>query len=145
MANKVYQGTGHRKSSIAKVTLVSGKGNITVNGRDVNEYFPFPTLVMDLKQPLTFTNTEDKFDIAVEVKGGGFSGQAGAVRLGITKALLEYDKNTDPTSDSSFRKILKAKGMITRDSRIKERKKPGLKKARKAPKKARKAPQFSKR
>ena len=138
MANKVYQGTGHRKSSIAKVTLVSGKGNITVNGRDVNEYFPFPTLVMDLKQPLTFTNTEDKFDITVEVKGGGFSGQAGAVRLGITKALLEYDKNTDPTSDSSFRKILKAKGMITRDSRIKERKKPGLKKARKAP-------QFSKR
>ena len=138
MANKVYQGTGHRKSSIAKVTLVSGKGNIVVNGRDVNEYFPFPTLVMDLKQPLTFTNTEDKFDIDAEVKGGGFSGQAGAIRLGITKALLEYDKNTDPTSDSSFRKILKAKGMITRDSRIKERKKPGLKKARKAP-------QFSKR
>ena len=138
MANKVYQGTGHRKSSIAKVTMVSGKGNITLNGRDVNEYFPFPTLVMDLKQPLTFTNTEDKFDIEVSVKGGGFSGQAGAVRLGITRALLEYDKNTDPTSDSSFRKILKAKGMITRDSRIKERKKPGLKKARKAP-------QFSKR
>ena len=138
MANKVFQGTGHRKSSIAKVTMVSGKGNIVINGRDVNEYFPFPTLVMDLKQPLTFTNTEDKFDIEVSVKGGGFSGQAGAVRLGITKALLEYDKNTDPTSDSSFRKILKAKGMITRDSRIKERKKPGLKKARKAP-------QFSKR
>ena len=138
MANKVYQGTGHRKSSIAKVTMVSGKGTITVNGRDVNEYFPFPTLVMDLKQPLTYTNTEDKFDVEVVVKGGGFSGQAGAVRLGITRALLEYDKNTDPTSDSSFRKILKAKGMITRDSRIKERKKPGLKKARKAP-------QFSKR
>ena len=138
MANKVYQGTGHRKSSIAKVTMVSGKGTITVNGRDVNEYFPFPTLVMDLKQPLTYTNTVDKFDITVDVRGGGFSGQAGAIRLGITKALLEYDKNTDPTSDSSFRKILKAKGMITRDSRIKERKKPGLKKARKAP-------QFSKR
>ena len=138
MANKVYQGTGHRKSSIAKVTMVSGKGTITVNGRDVNEYFPFPTLVMDLKQPLTYTNTVDKFDVEVVVKGGGFSGQAGAIRLGITKALLEYDKNTDPTSDSSFRKILKAKGMITRDSRIKERKKPGLKKARKAP-------QFSKR
>ena len=138
MANKIYQGTGHRKSSIAKVTMVSGKGTITVNGRDVNEYFPFPTLVMDLKQPLTYTNTEDKFDVEVVVKGGGFSGQAGAIRLGITKALLEYDKNTDPTSDSSFRKILKAKGMITRDSRIKERKKPGLKKARKAP-------QFSKR
>ena len=138
MANKVYQGTGHRKSSIAKVTMVSGKGTITVNGRDVNEYFPFPTLVMDLKQPLTYTNTEEKFDVEVVVEGGGFSGQAGAIRLGITKALLEYDKNTDPTSDSSFRKILKAKGMITRDSRIKERKKPGLKKARKAP-------QFSKR
>ena len=133
MANKLYQGTGHRKSSIAKVTMVSGKGNIVVNGRDVNEYFPFPTLVMDLKQPLVYTNTADKFDIKVEVMGGGFSGQAGAVRLGITRALLEYDKNTDPTSDSSFRKILKAKGMITRDSRIKERKKPGLKKARKAP------------
>ena len=107
MANKVYQGTGHRKSSIAKVTMVSGKGKITVNGRDVNEYFPFPTLVMDLKQPLTYTNTEDKFDIEVSVKGGGFSGQAGAVRLGITRALLEYDKNTDPTSDSSFRKIIR--------------------------------------
>ena len=138
MANKVYQGTGHRKSSIAKVTLVSGKGNIVVNGRDVNEYFPFPTLVMDLKQPLVFTGTEDKFDITVEVKGGGFSGQAGAVRLGITKALLEYDKNTDPSSETSFRRILKAKGFITRDARVKERKKPGLKKARKAP-------QFSKR
>ena len=138
MANKFYQGTGHRKSSIAKVTMVSGKGKITVNGRDVNEYFPFPTLVMDLKQPLTYTNTEEKFDVEVVVKGGGFSGQAGAVRLGITRALLEYDKNTDPTSESSFRRILKAKGMITRDSRIKERKKPGLKKARKAP-------QFSKR
>ena len=138
MANKLYQGTGHRKSSIAKVRMISGKGNITINGRNVNEYFPFPTLVMDLKQPLVFTNTEDKFDIDVVVKGGGFSGQAGATRLGITRALLEYDKNTDPTSDSSFRKILKAKGMITRDSRIKERKKPGLKKARKAP-------QFSKR
>ena len=121
MANKLYQGTGHRKSSIAKVRMISGKGNITINGRNVNEYFPFPTLVMDLKQPLVFTNTEDKFDIDVVVKGGGFSGQAGATRLGITRALLEYDKNTDPTSDSSFRKILKAKGMITRDSRIKER------------------------
>ena len=80
----------------------------------------------------------DKFDISVEVKGGGFSGQTGATRLGITKALLEYDKNTDPESDTSFRKILKAKGFITRDARVKERKKPGLKKARKAP-------QFSKR
>lgn len=138
MAEKIYYGTGHRKTSIAKVKLVQGKGKITVNGRDVNDYFPFPTLVMDLKQPLVYTNTEDKFDVDAVVKGGGFSGQAGTIRLGITKALLEYDKNTDPTSDASFRKILKAKGMITRDSRIKERKKPGLKKARKAP-------QFSKR
>ena len=137
MATK-FIGTGHRKTSIAKVTMVSGKGNITVNGKDVNEYFELPTLVLDLKQPLEATNTTDKFDIEIIVSGGGKAGQAGAARHGITKALLEYDKNTDPTSDSSFRKILKAKGMITRDSRIKERKKPGLKKARKAP-------QFSKR
>ena len=135
---KKYYGTGHRKTSIAKVTMVSGKGNIKINGKDVNEYLPFPTLVMDLKQPLTVTNMLDKFDIEAVVKGGGFSGQTGAIRLAITKALLEYDKNTDPSSDSSFRKILKAKGFITRDSRIKERKKPGLKKARRAP-------QFSKR
>ena len=133
-----FIGTGHRKTSIAKVTMVSGKGNITVNGKDVNEYFELPTLVLDLKQPLEATNTTDKFDIEIIVSGGGKAGQAGAARHGITKALLEYDKNTDPNSDSSFRKILKAKGFITRDSRIKERKKPGLKKARKAP-------QFSKR
>ena len=138
MANKIYYGTGHRKASIAKVRMTSGKGKITINGRDVNEYLPFPTLVMDLKQPLEATNMLDKFDIEAEVTGGGFSGQTGAIRLGITKALLEYDINTDPESDSSFRKILKAKGFITRDARVKERKKPGLKKARKAP-------QFSKR
>lgn len=137
MATK-FIGTGHRKTSIAKVTMVSGKGNITVNGKDVNEYFELPTQVLDLKQPLEATNTTDKFDIEIIVSGGGKAGQAGAARHGITKALLEYDKNTDPNSDSSFRKILKAKGFITRDSRIKERKKPGLKKARKAP-------QFSKR
>ena len=137
MATK-FIGTGQRKTSIAKVTMVSGKGNITVNGKDVNEYFELPTLVLDLKQPLEATNTTDKFDIEIIVSGGGKAGQAGAARHGITKALLEYDKNTDPNSDSSFRKILKAKGFITRDSRIKERKKPGLKKARKAP-------QFSKR
>ena len=132
MATK-FIGTGHRKTSIAKVTMVSGKGNITVNGKDVNEYFELPTQVLDLKQPLEATNTTDKFDIEIIVSGGGKAGQAGAARHGITKALLEYDKNTDPNSDSSFRKILKAKGFITRDSRIKERKKPGLKKARKAP------------
>lgn len=135
---KEYYGTGRRKTSIAKVKMVSGKGNVKVNGKDVNEFFPFKTLVMDLMQPLEATNMVDKFDIEATVKGGGFSGQAGAIRLGITKALLEYDINTDPTSDSSFRKILKAKGFITRDPRVKERKKPGLKKARKAP-------QFSKR
>ena len=135
---KVYTGTGHRKSSIARVRMTSGKGKITVNCKDVNEYFPFPTLVMDLCQPLDVTNTRDKFDIEANVHGGGFSGQTGAVRLGITRALLEYDKNTDPTSETSFRRILKAAGFITRDSRKKERKKPGLKKARRAP-------QFSKR
>lgn len=135
---KVYTGTGHRKSSIARVKMTAGKGKITVNGKDVNEYFPFPTLVMDLCQPLEATNTRDKFDIDAKVNGGGFSGQTGAIRLGITRALLEYDGNTDPSSDSSFRKILKRAGFITRDSRVKERKKPGLKKARKAP-------QFSKR
>lgn len=138
MASKIYYGTGRRKASVARVRMTSGKGKITINGRDVNEYLPFATLVMDLKQPLEATNTADKFDITVDVKGGGFSGQTGAIRLGITRALLEYDINTDPASESSFRRILKAKGFITRDSRIKERKKPGLKKARKAP-------QFSKR
>lgn len=135
---KVYTGTGHRKSSIARVRMTSGKGKITINGKDVNEYFPFPTLVMDLCQPLDVTNTRDKFDIEANVHGGGFSGQTGAVRLGIARALLEYDKNTDPTSETSFRRILKAAGFITRDARKKERKKPGLKKARRAP-------QFSKR
>ena len=118
--------------------MTSGKGNITINGRDVNEYLPFKTLVMDLTQPLDATKTRDKFDIEVNVYGGGFSGQTGAIRLGITRALLEYDKNTDPESESSFRKILKAEGFITRDARVKERKKYGLKKARRAP-------QFSKR
>ena len=93
---------------------------------------------MDLTQPLDVTNTKEMFDVDAKVKGGGFQGQTGAIRLGITRALLEYDKNTDPTSDSSFRKILKTAGFITRDARVKERKKYGLKKARRAP-------QFSKR
>lgn len=99
---------------------------------------PYKTLVIDLKQPLELTNTADIFDIEVVVKGGGFSGQTGAIRHGITKALLEYDINTPIESENSFRRLLKKAGFITRDSRIKERKKPGLKKARKAP-------QFSKR
>ena len=134
----VYYGTGKRKESIAKVTLVSGSGKITINGRDAKDYLPYDTLIMDLSQPLELTKTKDMFDVNVEVRGGGFSGQTGAIRLGITKALLEYDSTTPSDSENSFRKLLKAAGFITRDSRIKERKKPGLKKARRAP-------QFSKR
>ena len=133
-----YYGTGKRKASIAKVRLTNGSGKITINGRDVHEYLPYETLIMNLSQPLVLTNTKDMFDVDVEVTGGGFSGQTGAIRLGITKALLEYDATTPADSENSFRKILKANGFITRDSRIKERKKPGLKKARRAP-------QFSKR
>ena len=124
-----YYGTGRRKSSIARVYVTAGTGKITVNGRDVNEYMPFDTLVMDLKQPLVLTETESKYDVDCQVKGGGFTGQAGAIRLGITRALLEAGCD---------RKTLKVAGMITRDSRKKERKKYGLKAARKAP-------QFSKR
>ena len=124
-----YYGTGRRKSSIARVYVTPGTGKIIVNGRSVDEYMPFETLVMDLKQPLVITGTETKYDVEAFVKGGGFTGQAGAIRLGIARALLEA--NCD-------RKALKVAGMITRDSRSKERKKYGLKAARKAP-------QFSKR
>ena len=137
-SKKSYYGTGKRKTSIAKVTLTEGTGKVTVNGVDVNEYFVFDTKVMDLVQPLELTNMKDKFDVDAKVTGGGFSGQAGAIRLGIVKALLEYDSAADPDSETSFRRILKSSGLVTRDSRIKERKKPGLKKARRAP-------QFSKR
>jgi small subunit ribosomal protein S9 len=137
-AKASYYGTGKRKSSIAKVTLTEGKGKVIVNGVDVHEYFPFETKVMDLMQPLELTDMVDKFDVDAKVTGGGFSGQAGAIRLGIVKALLEYDSASDPTSPESFRNILKSAGLVSRDSRIKERKKPGLKKARRAP-------QFSKR
>ena len=124
-----YYGTGRRKSSIARVFLTPGKGKITVNGRPVDEYIPYATLVMDLKQPLTLTGTETKYDVTAEVRGGGFTGQTGAIRLGITRALLEAGAD---------RSTLKAAGMITRDPRAKERKKYGLKAARRAP-------QFSKR
>ena len=124
-----YYGTGRRKSSVARVYLVPGKGSITVNGRDVNEYMPYATLVMDLKQPLELTNNADKFDVVCNVNGGGFTGQAGAIRLGIARALLE-------TGD--VRGTLKVAGMLTRNARAKERKKYGLKKARRAS-------QFSKR
>ena len=132
-----FYGTGRRKTSVARVTLTPGKGNIIVNGKDINEYFPFDVLVMDLKQPLEATNNLETFDITVNVKGGGFSGQTGAIRLGITRALLEYDKENEGKEDS-YRKTLKALGFVTRDSRSKERKKYGLKGARRAP-------QFSKR
>lgn len=138
MKKNTYYGTGKRKESIAKVTLVNGTGKITVNGQDVREYFPYETLVMDLTQPLELTNTKEIFDVNVSVCGGGFRGQSGAIRLGITKALLEYDKTTSKDSENSLRKPLKVNGMITRDARVKERKKYGLKKARRAP-------QFSKR
>lgn len=134
---KVFIGTGRRKSSIAQVKMVPGKGNITVNGRDVREFFPYETNVMDLMQPLVATNNEKTFDIEVKVNGGGFTGQTGAIRLGITRALLQYDEKNEENEDS-YRKILKRAGFVTRDSRIKERKKPGLKAARRAP-------QFSKR
>ena len=124
-----YRGLGRRKASTARVILVPGSGKITVNGKDVNEYMPYATLVMDLKQPLTLTSTVEAFDIDVNVNGGGFTGQAGAIRLGIARALLEA---------GDYRATLKAAGMLTRDSRSKERKKYGLKAARRAP-------QFSKR
>ena len=136
--SRVFYGTGRRKSSVARVRLIpGGSGKITVNGRDVNEYMPFEVLVMDLKQPLEITNNLETFDVIVNVNGGGFSGQTGAIRLGITRALLEYDKENENNEDS-YRKILKAAGFVTRDARKKERKKPGLKAARRAP-------QFSKR
>ena len=117
--NTSYYGTGKRKTSVAKVKLAQGTGKILVNGQDVYEYFPFKTLVMDLTQPLELTNMSEKFDIIADVKGGGFSGQAGAIRLGIVKALLDYDSASDPDSETSFRKILKRAGLITRDSRVK--------------------------
>ena len=139
MANKqVWTATGRRKRSIAQVRMVGGTGKITVNGQDVNDYMPYATLVMDLKQPLVVTNNENRFDIEVTVKGGGFSGQTGAIRLGIARALMAFDANTDQSSDTAYRKILKVNGFVNRDPRVKERKKYGLKKARRAP-------QFSKR
>ena len=125
-----YYGTGRRKASVARVFLTEGTGKIVVNGRDVNEYMPYATLVMDLKQPLEITNTTDKFDVNCTVKGGGFTGQAGAIRQAIARALVEQSE--------TYKAELKKAGFLTRDSRMKERKKYGLKKARKAP-------QFSKR
>ena len=130
MAESVYTATGRRKRSIARVKLTNGKGKITVNGVEVNEYMPHETLVIDLKQPLVLTETLNKVDVDATVTGGGFSGQTGAIRLGISRALMEFNPE--------LRATLKKAGMITRDARSKERKKYGLKKARRAP-------QFSKR
>lgn len=127
---EVFNGTGRRKSSVARVRLMSGKGNITVNGKTLDEYFGEETLKVIVKQPLTATETLDKYDVIATVKGGGFSGQAGAVRHGIARALN--------AANLEYRPTLKSNGFLTRDSRKKERKKYGLKKARKAP-------QFSKR
>ncbi len=124
------QATGRRKSSIARIILVSGKGNITVNQKPLEEYFGTETLKVIVKQPLVLTNTLDKYDVICKVTGGGFTGQAGALRHGISRALNE--------ANSEYRPILKQNGLLTRDPRMKERKKYGLKKARKAP-------QFSKR
>ena len=119
-----FYGTGRRKGSVAKVTLTPGTGKITVNGKDVHEYMPYEVLVMDLKQPLVVTKNETTFDVNASVSGGGFSGQTGAIRLGITRALLEYDAGNEMNEDS-YRKTLKANGFITRDPRVKERKKIG--------------------
>ena len=130
MANTKYYGTGRRKSSVARVYLVPGTGKITVNKRDIDEYFGLETLKVIVRQPLTVTETADKFDVLVNVKGGGYTGQAGAIRHGIARALLE--------ADSEYRPVLKKAGFLTRDPRMKERKKYGLKAARRAP-------QFSKR
>ncbi|MBD7983735.1 30S ribosomal protein S9 [Sporosarcina sp. Sa2YVA2] len=130
MAQVQYIGTGRRKSSVARVRLVPGEGKIVVNNRDVEDYVPFETLREVIKQPLVATQTLGSYDIHVNVNGGGFTGQAGAIRHGVARALL--------TVDPDFRGTLKAAGLLTRDSRMKERKKPGLRGARRAP-------QFSKR
>ena len=126
----VFYGTGRRKKSIARVRLVEGTGVITVNGKSLDEYFGTEVLKVIVKQPLTATNTTAKYDVIAKVIGGGFTGQAGAIRHGIARALNE--------ANSEFRPVLKVNGYLTRDPRMKERKKYGLKKARKAP-------QFSKR
>ena len=131
MANVQYYGTGRRKSSVARVRLVPGNGKITINKRDIDDYFGLDTLKGIVRQPLTLTSTLAQFDVIANVEGGGFTGQAGAIRHGIARALLEVD--TD-----AYRATLKAAGFLTRDSRMKERKKYGLKAARRAP-------QFSKR
>lgn len=124
MAKVQYMGTGRRKKSIARVRLVPGNGNVTINKRDIQDYFGLETLRMIVNQPLVLTATKDKFDVLVNVHGGGFTGQAGAIRHGITRALIKADEALKPE--------LKKAGFVTRDPRMKERKKYGLKKARKS-------------
>lgn len=130
MARVAYIGTGRRKQSIARVRLVPGEGNIKVNNRDIEEYFKYETLKRDIRMPLTITDTLSRFDVIATVQGGGYTGQAGALRHGIARALVR--------SDEELRGALKKAGFLTRDARMKERKKYGLKAARRAP-------QFSKR
>lgn len=130
MAKVQYYGTGRRKTSVARVRLVPGEGKITINGRDIDDYLDYETLKRDVRMPLVITETEGKFDVIAKVHGGGFTGQAGALRHGISRALLKAEEELRP--------ILKKAGFLTRDPRMKERKKYGLKKARRAP-------QFSKR
>ena len=130
MSTVKYYGTGRRKKSIPRVYLVPGTGNITINKRDIDNYLGLETLKVIVRQPLVATNTADKFDVIVSVHGGGFTGQAGAIRHGISRALLK--------ADNDYRPVLKKAGYLTRDPRMKERKKYGLKAARRAP-------QFSKR
>lgn len=130
MAKTAFIGTGRRKKSVARVRLLPGSGNVTINKRDLEDYFGLETLKMIVRSPLVLTNTADKFDVSVNVFGGGTTGQAGAIRHGISRALL----NVDP----DYRAVLKKAGFLTRDPRMKERKKYGLHAARRAP-------QFSKR
>ena len=130
MAQAQYIATGRRKNSTARVRLVPGTGKIVFNGKEMAEYIPYESLFVIVKQPLAVTQTEGQYDIFINVNGGGYAGQSGAARHGISRALLEVDPD--------FRKPLKDAGLLTRDPRMKERKKPGLKKARKSP-------QFSKR
>ena len=125
-----FYGTGRRKSSVARVRVYAGNGNVTINGRDIDDYFGLETLKLLVRQPLTLTETADKFDIVCTVAGGGVTGQASAIRHGLSRALLQYD--------AELRPVLKKAGFLTRDPRMKERKKYGLKAARRAP-------QFSKR
>ena len=130
MATTRYYGTGRRKSSVARVYLMPGTGKVTINKKDMDDYFGYDTLKVIARQPLVLTSTDDKFDVLVNVHGGGYTGQAGAIRHGISRALLK--------ADDEFRPVLKKAGFLTRDPRMKERKKYGLKAARRAP-------QFSKR